>query len=86
MTRYGMFVELPNLVEGLIKIDSLPGENFEFDPRKFIYFGRTTGKVYRLGDKIKIKVVNADKNLRTINFEVVEDTQNKVRKIGKFDR
>ena len=86
MSKYGMYVELPNLVEGMVKIDSLGSENFEFDARKFIFRGRTSGKVFKLGDKVRIKVIHADKMNKTIDFELLDDTLCKVKKIGKFDR
>lgn len=63
-------VELPNLIEGLIKIDSLTDDYYTYDETTFSLIGRKNKRGYRLGDSIKVKVVNADKNKRTIDFEV----------------
>lgn len=80
MQSYGFFVELPNLIEGFVSIDSLTDDNYEFDREKFIYKGRTHNHVYHLGDKVDIIVKNASKENRNINFEVVNKTNNKVKK------
>lgn len=68
--NFGMFVELPNLIEGLVKIDSLTDDYYTYDETTFSLIGRKNKRGYRLGDTIKVKVSNADKNKRTIDFEV----------------
>ena len=80
MQSYGFYVELPNLIEGLVSIDSLDDDNYEFDREKFIYKGRTTKHVYRLGDKVKIRVKKASKENKTIDFVLVKNDGCKVKK------
>lgn len=72
VTSFGFFVELPNLVEGLVHVNTLKGDYFSYIPELCAMIGKSTKKQYRLGDKIKIKVVAASKEASTIDFEVVE--------------
>ena len=66
---FGVFVELPNLIEGLIKIEDLKDDEYVFDENSFSLKGVRTKKIYRLGDKIEIVVKNANKEMKTIDFE-----------------
>ena len=75
---YGFYVELPNLIEGLVSIDSLDDDNYEFDREKFIYKGRTTKHVYRLGDKVKIRVKKASKENIARLRQMQEETTNRI--------
>ena len=70
--NFGMFVELPNLVEGLIRLDSLKDDFYTYDESTFTIRGNKNKRGYRLGDKVRVKVVAADKEKRTIDFELVE--------------
>lgn len=74
---FGLFVELPNLVEGLIKIDDLTDDNYIYDETLFCLKGSNTKKVYRLGDKIKVVVKNASKEAKTIDFIPYKEEKNK---------
>lgn len=69
VTEFGMYVELPNTVEGLIHVHSMP-DNFDFDGMTSLK-GQLTGKVYSLGDKVKIKCVGANVNSGNIDFNLV---------------
>lgn len=69
--NFGMFIELPNLIEGLVRIDTLKGDYYSFDETTFSIIGKKNKRGFRLGDRVKVKVVAADKNKRTIDFEVV---------------
>lgn len=69
--NFGMFVELPNLIEGLVRLDTLKGDYYTFDETTFTIRGNKDKRGYRLGDPVKVKVVAADKEKRTIDFEVV---------------
>ena len=71
VTSFGMFVELDNTVEGLIRFDDLGKEYFEYDDKHKQLIGENTKKVYKIGDKIKIRVKSANKMLRKIDFEKV---------------
>ena len=68
VTSFGMFVELPNGVEGLVHISSLTDDYYEFDEQGYRLVGSHTGKVYRLGDAIKIEVLRVNMEDRSIDF------------------
>lgn len=68
VTAYGIYVELPNTVEGMIHISKLTGDYYYFDEASYSMIGQATGKVYRLGEKITIQVNSVDKMLKTIEF------------------
>lgn len=72
ITSFGMFVELENTVEGLIRFDDLGDDYFIYDENKKTLLGERTKKIYKIGDKVKIKVKSANKILRQIDFELVE--------------
>ena len=76
VTNFGFFVELDNLVEGLVHVNSLKGDYYNYVPELLSLIGKSTKKMYRVGDKIKIKVVNASKENALIDFEIVKDKQN----------
>ena len=75
ITNFGMFVELPNLVEGLVHVKSLKGDYFTYIPEMLSMIGKSTKKAYRLGDSVKVKCVGASKETRQVDFEIVEDDQ-----------
>lgn len=69
--NFGFFVELPNLIEGLVRLDSLKGDYYTYDETTFTIRGNKDKRGFRLGDNVKVKVIAADKEKRTIDFEVV---------------
>lgn len=71
VTQFGIFVELENTVEGLIRFEDLGNEYFIYDEERKRLIGERTNKTYKIGDKIKIRVKNASKLLRQIDFESV---------------
>ena len=71
ITAFGMFVELENTVEGLIKFEDLGNEYFIYNDENKTLIGENSKKVYKIGDKIKIKVIYANKQLRRINFKLI---------------
>lgn len=73
VTSFGVFVELDNTVEGLIRFENLGEEYFIYDDEKKRLTGEQTKKVYKMGDEIKIQVIEADKNLRRISFTKYEN-------------
>ncbi len=72
VTSFGMFVELENLVEGLIRIDDLTDDNYVYDEATFSIRGDKNKRGYRLGDKVKVKVVSANKEAKTVDFTLVK--------------
>jgi len=71
VTSFGIFVELENTVEGLIRFDDLGDDYFIYDENKKTLLGERTKISYKIGDKVRIRVKNANKILRQIDFEIV---------------
>ena len=69
VTSFGIFVELENTVEGLIRFEDLGDEYFIYDEERKRLIGEHTKVVYKIGDKIRIRVKDANKLLRTVDFE-----------------
>ena len=72
VTNFGLFVMLDNLVEGLVHINTIETDYFTYVPEYFALIGHESKKIYRLGDKVKIKVVAASKEARTVDFVLLE--------------
>lgn len=70
ITSFGMFVELENTVEGLIRFENLGDEYFIYDEDRKRLIGERTNTTYKIGDKVKIRVISANKLLRQIDFEI----------------
>lgn len=68
VTNWGLYVELPNTVEGLIRVNDLTGDYFVFDEERMELVGEMTRKSYKLGQKIRVQVADTDKLTRTIDF------------------
>ena len=71
ITSFGVYVELENTVEGLIRFDDLGNEYFIYDENRKTLMGERSKKIYKIGDKINIKVKYASKETRRIDFEKV---------------
>ena len=71
VTSFGIFVELENTVEGLIRFDDLGDEYFIYDEERKILIGEHTRTTYKIGDKINIRVKDASKLMRTVDFEKI---------------
>ena len=72
VTSFGMFVELESTVEGLIRFENMGGEYFIYDETQKKLVGENSKKVYRIGDKVHIRVIEANKELRKVAFELVD--------------
>lgn len=72
VTSFGMFVELPNTVEGLISLTSLSDDFYIFNQQHMILIGERTGKIFRIGQKVKVRVEKVDVDEREIDFKLVE--------------
>ena len=75
ITNFGFFVELPNLVEGLVHVQTLKGDYFTYVPEILAMIGKSTKKMYRLGDKVKVKCVAASKEASMVDFELVGEKE-----------
>ena len=71
ITAYGMYVELENTVEGLVHINSLKDDFYEYDEAANELRGAHTGCAYRLGEKVRVRVKGTDRLCRTIDFELL---------------
>ena len=77
VTEWGLYVELTeNLCEGLIPIRDLGDDYYELDERNFRLIGRRTGRSFRLGDEVVVRVARADLQRRQLDFVLVEDKGN----------
>jgi ribonuclease R len=71
VTNFGLFVELPNTIEGLVHVSYLTNDYYRYDERTFAMIGERTGNIFRIGDEITIRVINVNKDERSIDFEIV---------------
>lgn len=78
ITPFGVFVELDNTIEGLVRFEDIPGDYFIYDESGYMIYGKRTNKRYMFGDSVKVKVVKASKEDVMIDFIILSD--NKVRK------
>lgn len=77
ITNYGMYVELPNTVEGMVRITSLADDYYYYDEEKYELIGEKTHNTYKLGQKVRISVLGIDKIKRTIDFELAAKVDEK---------
>lgn len=73
VTNYGIYVELPNTVEGLVHISKINGDFFYYDEKSLSLIGEATGRKYSLGQKLTVQVNSVDIQLKTIDFVFPED-------------
>ena len=75
VTSFGIFVELPNTVEGLVHINDLDDDYYIYDEQHLMLLGQRNKKVYRLGDSVKVKCSRVDIDNREVFFDIVESEQ-----------
>ncbi len=75
VTSWGLYVELPNTVEGMIRISSIPGDYYKYVEETYELVGEATNKHYRMGQPIRVKVISADTSSRTIDFAIAKDLE-----------
>lgn len=73
ITNFGIFVELPNTVEGLVRFEDIKNDYFVCDETGYMALSKKTNKRYLFGDTVKVKVINADKQRSIIDFELIDD-------------
>ncbi len=71
VTNFGMFIELPNTIEGLVHMSYLTDDYYHYDDRNYALVGERTKKSYRIGDIVKVRVVSVNKDEHSVDFEVV---------------
>ena len=72
VASFGFFVEIENTIEGMVRVDYLNDDYYDYEASKYRLIGRRTNKIYALGDKVTIKVHSVDLQEREINFTVVD--------------
>jgi ribonuclease R len=72
VTSFGIFVELPNTVEGLVHVSYLTDDYYHYDESSYSLIGERTGRIMRIGDKVRIKVSGVNIDERKIDFELLE--------------
>ena len=73
ITKWGMYVELPNTVEGLVHVANMPDDHYEYNERSYEMTGVHTNKTYRLGQRVHVRVIDTNRMLRTIDFEIASE-------------
>ena len=89
VTGFGLFVQLDDMyIEGLIHITSLPKDYYQYEEDHHRLVGEKTGKIFRLGDNLKVKVIRVELNERKIDFELIEKNKGTDTKksISSFNR
>ncbi|MGL4972114.1 MAG: ribonuclease R [Culicoidibacterales bacterium] len=71
VTNFGIFVELPNTVEGLVHVSDLSDDHYEFHQSQMVLIGKRTGKTFKIGDHVEIEVMSVDKAKPAIDFKIV---------------
>ena len=71
VTKFGFFVELENGIDGLVRISSLEGDYFNYVEELYAIIGKSTGKAFKIGDEVKVKLIEANIALRQITFTFV---------------
>jgi ribonuclease R len=71
VTNFGMFIELPNTIEGLVHVSYMTDDYYRFDERQMAMIGERTANVFRIGDEITVRLVKVNKDERSIDFEIV---------------
>ena len=70
MTKWGMYVELPNTVEGMVHVTNMTDDHYDYYDDRYEMIGVNTNKTYKLGQKVRVRVIGTDRFLRTIDFEI----------------
>ncbi|MDR7855738.1 ribonuclease R [Tissierella sp.] len=71
LTNFGLFVQLENTIEGLVHFNNMLDDYYHFDEEKYYIIGERTNRQYRLGDSVRIRVLDADVVKRNIDFELI---------------
>ncbi len=73
ITAWGIYVELPNTIEGMVHVASIQDDHYEYNEERYEMAGSHTGKVYKLGQTVYVRVTGADSLTRTIDFEMADE-------------
>ncbi len=84
VTNFGLFVELPNTIEGLVHMSSLDDDYYVFDERHLTLIGERTKKMYKLGDEVKIVVSKVDLASHEVYFDILKDGEDKEENVEQY--
>ena len=73
ITAWGIYVELPNTIEGMVHVSNLEGDYFHYQEETYEMVGETTNLRYKLGQKVRVQVADTDRLMRTIDFLLAEE-------------
>lgn len=76
VTNFGLFIELPNTIEGLVHVSNMTDDFYRFDDRQMMMIGERSNRQFRIGDEVEIKVIGVKPEESAIDFEIVGMTQN----------
>ena len=76
VTSFGLFIQLPNMIEGLVHISEIPGDYYNYNEKTMSLIGQKTKKIYKIGDVVKVVVKSASKEESFIDFDIVEEVEN----------
>ena len=83
VTSFGMFIELPNTVEGLSRLANMGDDYYIYDEMTYTIIGERTRKTYRIGDPVRIKVANVNVDLREIDFKILYKLEDRPQNEGE---
>lgn len=72
ITNFGVFVELPNTIEGLVHVSEMRDDHYNFSQEAYAMIGQRTHKMYRIGQKVKVKCIKASRFTQSVDFAFVE--------------
>ena len=75
VTKWGIYVELPNTVEGLVHVADMRDDHYEFLEETYELTGVHTGRTFKLGQTVRVRVSGADKLQRTVNFDLISEEE-----------
>ena len=73
VTSFGMFIQLPNMIEGLVHINDIPGDYYNYNEKTMSLIGQKTKKKYQIGNEVTVIVKSASKEDSYIDFEIKEE-------------
>lgn len=73
LTSFGIFVQLDNTIEGLVHFNNMIDDYYIFDEENYYVIGERTKRIYRLGDIVKIQVIDVDISRRSIDFQIIDE-------------
>ena len=73
VTAWGIYVELPNTIEGMVHVANMQDDHYDYHEDRYEMAGAHTGRSYKLGQKVYVRVIGADSLTRTIDFEMADE-------------